>query len=119
MVLPNGITVLTRSNFNSPSVVISGYLACGSLFDPNDKLGLAQLYRPFADARHPERNFQQIYELLESAGASLGFGASVHTPASAGAALAEDLPLLLDLLAEPCATRSSRRSRSSACAPSC
>ena len=24
-ILPNGITVLTRSNFNSPSVVIAGY----------------------------------------------------------------------------------------------
>ena len=41
VVLPNGITVLTRSNFNSPSVFISGYLGCGGLFDPDDKLGLA------------------------------------------------------------------------------
>jgi zinc protease len=32
--LDNGITILTRSNYNSPSVVISGYLATGSLFDP-------------------------------------------------------------------------------------
>ena len=30
--LPNGITILTRSNFNSPSVVISGYVAVGSQF---------------------------------------------------------------------------------------
>ena len=39
--LPNGITILSRSNFNSPSVVISGYLSAGSLFDPLDKLGIA------------------------------------------------------------------------------
>ncbi|MBE3039452.1 MAG: hypothetical protein IMZ62_11655, partial [Chloroflexi bacterium] len=39
--LPNGITVLARTNFNSPSVVIGGYLPCGSLFDPDEKLGLA------------------------------------------------------------------------------
>jgi predicted Zn-dependent peptidase len=29
-VLPNGITVLARSNFNSPSVVISGYFDAGA-----------------------------------------------------------------------------------------
>ena len=34
-VLPNGITVLTRSNFNSPSVVIAGYFEAGALFDPD------------------------------------------------------------------------------------
>ena len=31
--LPNGITILARANFNSPSVVFSGYLPAGSLFD--------------------------------------------------------------------------------------
>ena len=40
-VLPNGITVLSRSNFNSPSVVISGFFEAGALFDPDEKLGLA------------------------------------------------------------------------------
>ena len=41
-VLPNGITVLTRSNFNSPSVVVSGYFSAGALLDPDEKLGLAE-----------------------------------------------------------------------------
>jgi zinc protease len=41
-VLSNGITVLTRSNFNSPSVVVTGYFGAGSLMDPDDKLGLAE-----------------------------------------------------------------------------
>jgi predicted Zn-dependent peptidase len=31
VVLSNGITILTRSNFNSPSVAISGYLWAGAL----------------------------------------------------------------------------------------
>jgi len=39
--LENGIVVLARSNFNSPSVVISGYITAGGLFDPDEKLGLA------------------------------------------------------------------------------
>ena len=37
--LPNGITILTRSNFNSPSVVVTGYFGAGGLMDPDDKLG--------------------------------------------------------------------------------
>ena len=32
--LSNGIVVLSRANFNSPSVVVSGYLQAGALFDP-------------------------------------------------------------------------------------
>ena len=39
--LPNGITVLVRANFNSPSVVIGGHLSSGSLFDSDEKIGLA------------------------------------------------------------------------------
>ncbi|KAA0276519.1 MAG: insulinase family protein, partial [Chloroflexi bacterium] len=39
--LPNGITVLARSNFNSPSVNIGGYLPAGSISETDDKLGLA------------------------------------------------------------------------------
>ena len=38
--------------------------------------------------------------LLESAGASLGFGASVHTVSFCGRSLVEDLPMLLNLLSE-------------------
>lgn len=40
-VLRNGIVLLTRSNFNSSSVVISGYVSAGSQLDPLEKLGLA------------------------------------------------------------------------------
>ncbi len=98
--LPNRICLLTRSNFNSPSVVVSGYLACGSLFDPPEKLGLAQFTALSLMRGTAKRSFQEIYDALESAGASLGFGASVHNTSFGGRALAEDLPLLLKLLSE-------------------
>ena len=98
--LPNGITILTRSNFNSPSVFIGGYLGSGSMFDPLDRLGLAN-FTALCLMRGTERQtFQEIYEDLETAGASLGFGASVHNVNFGGRALAEDLPLLLRLLAD-------------------
>jgi len=99
-VLPNGIVVLTRPNFNSPSVVIGGYLTAGSLFDPPEKLGLAD-FTALALMRGTEKySFQQLYDLLESNAASLGFSGGTHTAGFSGHALAEDLPLLLSLTAE-------------------
>ncbi len=99
-VLPNGITVLSRSNFNSASVVISGYVVAGSLLDPLEKLGLAYFTALGLMRGTQQRDFQTIYDRLESAGASLGFGASVHNTNFGGRALAEDLPLLLSTLSD-------------------
>lgn len=96
--LPNGITVLSRPNFNSPSVVISGYMSCGSLFDPADKLGLSQFTALSLMRGTADQTFQQIYDSIESVGANLGFGASVHNISFGGRSLVEDLPLLLKLL---------------------
>ena len=105
-ILPNGITILTRSNFNSPSVVVSGYFGAGSLFDPDDKLGLAE-YTSYSLMRGTKtRTFDKIYHELESVGASLGFSSGVHTSGFNGRSLAEDLPLLLNLLSESLTTPS-------------
>ena len=100
VILPNGITVLARPNFSSLSVVVNGYLEVGSLFDSDEKLGLAYFTGVSLMRGTARRNFYQIYDALESVGASLGFGAGVHSTGFNGHALAEDLPLLLDLLAE-------------------
>src|SRR5450759_2322040 len=78
-ILPNGITVLARTNFNSPSVVIGGYLPCGSLFDTDDKLGLADFTASGLLRGSEKRDFQKIFDELESAGASLSFSAGGHT----------------------------------------
>ena len=98
--LPNGITVLTRANFNSPSVVMSGYLTSGSQFDTDDKLGLAYFTSTALMRGSQSHTHQEIFEILESAGASLGFSASVHTTSFGSRALAEDLPVLLQMLNE-------------------
>jgi zinc protease len=99
-VLSNGIKVLTRSNFNSASVVVAGMLGAGSLFDPVDKLGLAH-FTSLALMRGTQNvSFQNIFEKLESAGASLGFGASVHNTSFSGRALVEDLPMMVETMAD-------------------
>ncbi|MDI6769824.1 MAG: pitrilysin family protein [Anaerolineales bacterium] len=98
--LPNGTILLTRANFNSPSVVISGYIQSGSLFDTDEKLGLADFTASALMRGSTLRDFQQIYNALESCGASLSFSAGAHTAGFSGRSLAEDLPLLLNTLAE-------------------
>jgi len=99
-VLPNGITILTRSNFNSPSVVISGYFGAGALLDSDEKLGLADFVTSALMRGTKKRTFDKIYNDLEAVGASLGFSSGVHRSGFSGRSLAEDLPLLLGLLSE-------------------
>lgn len=99
-VLKNGITLLVRSNFHSSSVVLSGILGAGSLNDPPSKLGLAHFCSMALMRGTRNADFQTIFERLESAGATLGFGASVHNTSVGGRALAEDLPLLISTLAD-------------------
>lgn len=98
--LANGITVLARSNFNSPSVVVKGYFDAGSLFDPQEKLGLADFVTSALLRGTRKHTFDEIYNILETAGASLGFSTGVHKSGFSGRSLAEDLPLLLRLIAE-------------------
>jgi zinc protease len=98
--LPNGITVLARSNFNSPSVVISGYLTAGSLFESDEKLGLASFTASALMRGTAQHSFQEIYDKLESVGASLGFNGGVHTTGFGGKCLVEDLEMLVALLTE-------------------
>jgi len=99
-IVPNGITILVRSNFNSPSVAFSGYIATGSLFDPDEKLGLADFATSSLLRGTQTRTFEQIYDSLESVGATLGFGAGTHSTGFSGRALVEDMPLLFELLAD-------------------
>lgn len=98
--LANEIIVLARSNFNSPSVVVNGYVMAGSLFDNNERLGLAGFTANAMLRGTERRSFHEIYDSLESAGANLHISGGVHTSGFGSKALAEDLDLLLELLAE-------------------
>ncbi len=98
--LPNGITVLARPNFYSPSVVIKGYLQTGALCDPPDKIGLADFVATALMRGTAKREFQSLYDALESVGASMGFSGATHTTGFSAKSLAEDLDLLLELFTE-------------------
>lgn len=98
--LSNGITILARSNFNSPAVNVGGYLPAGALFETDDKLGLADFVSSMLMRGTQKRSFDAIYNQLETVGASLGFDSGVHNTSFGGRALVEDLPLVLKLMAE-------------------
>ena len=104
--LANGLTIITRSNFSSPSVVLNGYLNTGSIFDPEDKLGLNVFTASMLTRGTEKHSFNQFFDLLESAGASLNFGGNVHTTSFNGKSLVEDFPMLIDLLRETASTPS-------------
>ena len=59
--LPNGITVLARSNFNSPSVSMGGYLPAGAIFEKDDKLGLADFVSSSLMRGTHTRPFDELY----------------------------------------------------------
>jgi zinc protease len=98
--LQSGTVVLARENFASPSIVISGYLPAGALADPQGKEGLADLTASALMRGTETRSFNEIYESIESIGASLHVSAGTHFASFRGKALASDLDLLLTLLAE-------------------
>jgi zinc protease len=98
--LPNGLTILVRENFSSPSVVLSGSLTVGALGESRAHAGLADLTASGLMRGSASRSFEKIYESLESLGASLSFGAGTHSTSFRGKSLAEDLRVLLVLANE-------------------
>jgi zinc protease len=70
------------------------------MLDPDDKLGLADFVASALMRGTKQRNFQDIYDALESSGASLGFTGGTHSTGFGSKALAEDLDMILELFAE-------------------
>lgn len=98
--LPNGLVVLVYENFTAQSVVITGSLAVGSVFEAPEQGGLASLTADALMRGSQGYDFAALGEALESVGADLDLSGGVFTTAISGKALAEDLPLLLDILAD-------------------
>jgi zinc protease len=98
--LSNGVVVLARENFTSPSVVVDCDLWAGALWHGRDQAGLAD-FAGTALMRGTERlPFAEIYERIESVGASLSVSSGTHTSGFYAKCLAEDLDLILGLAAD-------------------
>lgn len=98
--LRNGIRIYAYENFASPAVVVNGYLVAGALDEPRDKLGLAGFVADCLTRGTQRYSYEQIFELTEAVGANLSVYGGMYNTGFFTKSLAEDLPLLLDLLSE-------------------
>lgn len=99
-ILPNGITILTRSNFNSPTLSIKGYLRSGSLHDPLNKLGLSYMVANGLMTGTSQHDFQSLFNEIESIGASIHFSAGTLSTSFSAHCLSEDFLLVMGLISE-------------------
>jgi len=91
---------LVRENFLSPSVVIQGTCWAGGLDETEEKAGLASLTAACLMRGTEKRSFHEIYDTLESVGASLSFGSGMHTTSFYARSLTEDSAAIAELAAE-------------------
>jgi zinc protease len=89
-----------RENHASPAVVVTGYLQVGALDESPRQAGLADFTADALMRGTANRSLEEIYGSLEAVGASLGVSGGTHTTGFGGKSLAEDVPLLFDLLSE-------------------
>jgi zinc protease len=99
-VLSNGIVVLVYSNPATQSVVMSGNLPAGSIYEGPAQNGLAAMTAGALMRGTRSRNFQALHSALEDIGADFGIGAGVHGVGFGGKALAEDFSTLVEIMAE-------------------
>jgi len=97
---PNGMVVLVKENFTAPTVVVDGTLRFGSVDVKREQAGLAAFTTDVMMRGTQRRTFQQIYEEIESVGATVDVSAGLNASSFDGKSLAESLPLAIDILAD-------------------
>lgn len=100
VVLDNGMIVMAYENPHVKSVNIMGSLHAGSIYETPDKNGLASFVAGALMMGTANRDFDQIHGELEDIGADVSFRSHVHKIGVSGKALAEDLPIILDIAAD-------------------
>jgi zinc protease len=96
----NGMTVLVKENFSSPSVVIDGLMRAGAADDPIGKEGVSSFTAHLLMRGTERRTFAQIYEEIEAVGATVDVSSGISVTSFGAKALSEDLPLVVDMLAD-------------------
>jgi zinc protease len=99
-VLPNGIVLLVAERPEVPIVAVRVFLRAGSVFDPTDKGGLANLTGSLLTRGTAKRSGAELDDAIEFVGGSLEAGAGRDGLNVSLSVLKRDLGLGLDLLAE-------------------
>jgi zinc protease len=99
-VLSNGLTVIVAERNHLPTINLQVLLRTGSLFDPPEKKGLADLVAGLLPQGSTTRDAVQINRLIDSVGGAFSATADSDYSALNLAILKKDLPLGLSILSE-------------------
>lgn len=98
--LPNGLVLIVQENHANPSVALHAVLRAGRAYDPQGKIGTADLVANLLDRGTRTRTSNQIAEELEGAGAELSAGTGWESVGINGKALSGDTELLVRNMAD-------------------
>lgn len=98
--LPNGMRALVRPNPVSPSVVVTGVLHAGALYEPAALPGLAGFMTALLERGTEDHTFAELSDELEAIGADISIDSGRHTTGFDVKCLTEDLGRVLALLAD-------------------
>ncbi|MEH1900897.1 MAG: pitrilysin family protein [Nostoc sp.] len=96
----NGLRILLVPDNSTPTVTLSGHIQAGTEFDPDNQAGLAAFVADNLLNGTNSKDVLTIAKLLAERGASLDFEAYREGVHIEGDSLAEDLPILLETLAD-------------------
>ncbi len=99
-VLSNGMVALIQRNPISSTVSVRGEVRVGAVNESTEKNGLAMFTGSSLIRGTAKRSFQQIVSETEERGSSVNAGGGVHSSGFGGRSLAEDLPLILEMLSD-------------------
>ena len=100
LTLANGLRVLLLPDASTPTVTLSGHIQAGSSFDIAAKAGVASLTAENLMNGTKTKDALALAKALEERGANLDFSAFREGVDVQGYALREDLPTLLNTLAD-------------------
>lgn len=98
--LPGGGTLLVLENPNSQAVAFNGSLLAGAIYDPPGLFGTAAFTSAAIQRGAGGKSYDEIFEELDSCGASVSFSADSHTASFGGKCLSEDFPRVLEIASQ-------------------
>ena len=99
-VFPNGLRLLVREDSRLPMVDVAAVIGGGLLAETEGQAGISKLTADLLTRGTSQHTATELAEILESRAATLRSFSGRNTYGLTATALAEDLPLVLDMLAE-------------------
>jgi zinc protease len=100
IVLDNGVVVISKEARTVPAVTVQISALAGSIYEPNDLLGLSYLTSRVLDRGTSTRSSEDIAETLDARGVSLSVAANRHVVTVSCTCLSEDFETLFELLGD-------------------